>query len=298
MSCRRRIDIPPELIDNIIDCLHDDIDTLRKCSIICSSWVASSRYHIFGHITLDHHSNEFGSLTSDCHRLYEVLEDAPQIALYIKHLVIHNGNSRGVNEERSLPLLLRALTCLETLDINPDQFVRSSVIWSGDLLNAIACAVSSDSFRELRVHASTFQHPVSVLRMLRSCRALKVLHLTNIGFLPWTQSLVPDSVIAQAGMVELETDSRGRIQVLSLDHPVIAGCLLHPYSPIDVTDIREFNLKIYGEFSGADARLLQSTPLVERLEITLMTDSELLLSFSLRDLPLTHFQLVTIIYWI
>ena len=39
--------LPQELIDNIIDHLHDDPLTLKSCSLVCKSWMPSATYHLF-----------------------------------------------------------------------------------------------------------------------------------------------------------------------------------------------------------------------------------------------------------
>jgi hypothetical protein len=44
--------LPQELTDWIIDYLHDDIETLSVCSLVCSSWLPASRYHKFSSITI------------------------------------------------------------------------------------------------------------------------------------------------------------------------------------------------------------------------------------------------------
>lgn len=38
---------PQEIVDIIIDHLHDDPETLRKCSLVCQSWLPSTSLHIF-----------------------------------------------------------------------------------------------------------------------------------------------------------------------------------------------------------------------------------------------------------
>jgi hypothetical protein len=37
--------LSPELIDHIIDFLHDDKPTLAVCSLVCRNWVPTSRLH-------------------------------------------------------------------------------------------------------------------------------------------------------------------------------------------------------------------------------------------------------------
>ena len=45
-------ELPTELTDAIIDHLHDDKPTLLDCSLVCSSWLESSRYHLFRSIRI------------------------------------------------------------------------------------------------------------------------------------------------------------------------------------------------------------------------------------------------------
>lgn len=40
--------VPQELIDRILDCLHEDSVALRSCSFVCRSWLKQSRHHLFG----------------------------------------------------------------------------------------------------------------------------------------------------------------------------------------------------------------------------------------------------------
>ncbi|KAL4252739.1 hypothetical protein ABKN59_004039 [Abortiporus biennis] len=44
--------LPAELIDYTIDFLHDDSQSLKACALTCKAWLASSRFHLFGTITL------------------------------------------------------------------------------------------------------------------------------------------------------------------------------------------------------------------------------------------------------
>ncbi|KAJ6532743.1 hypothetical protein DFH09DRAFT_1182140 [Mycena vulgaris] len=45
-----KLPLPPELFDVIIGQVQDDIHTLATCGLVCKSWLASSRYHIFNAI--------------------------------------------------------------------------------------------------------------------------------------------------------------------------------------------------------------------------------------------------------
>ncbi|KAJ7164185.1 hypothetical protein C8R46DRAFT_309300 [Mycena filopes] len=44
--------LPPELVDRLIDYLHDDIHALANCALVSRTWAPASRYHVFGHVVL------------------------------------------------------------------------------------------------------------------------------------------------------------------------------------------------------------------------------------------------------
>jgi hypothetical protein len=42
--------IPPEILDHVVDHLHDAQDTLRNCCLVSKSWIPRTRKHIFANI--------------------------------------------------------------------------------------------------------------------------------------------------------------------------------------------------------------------------------------------------------
>ena len=44
--------LPPELCDETIDYLWDDVDALRACSLTCQAWLPASRFHLFRNLRL------------------------------------------------------------------------------------------------------------------------------------------------------------------------------------------------------------------------------------------------------
>ena len=45
--------LPQELVEHIIDCLSDDRQTLKTCSLVATTWLARSRHHLFNSISLN-----------------------------------------------------------------------------------------------------------------------------------------------------------------------------------------------------------------------------------------------------
>ena len=43
---------PPEILDHIVDLLHDDRETLKRCCLVSKAWVPRTRRRLFAHIEL------------------------------------------------------------------------------------------------------------------------------------------------------------------------------------------------------------------------------------------------------
>jgi len=50
MSNPHRSHLPPEILDCIVDHLHDEPETLKQCCLVSKSWVPRSRKHLFANI--------------------------------------------------------------------------------------------------------------------------------------------------------------------------------------------------------------------------------------------------------
>lgn len=69
-----------ELIDRIIDFLHDDEKALRACCLVCRQWLPCSRFHRFHSIYL------YGSGINRERRAQTFLKIAPRIGSYVHSL--------------------------------------------------------------------------------------------------------------------------------------------------------------------------------------------------------------------
>jgi len=45
--------LPPELLDHIVDLLHDSKTTLRNCCLVSKQWIPRTRKHLFADIRFD-----------------------------------------------------------------------------------------------------------------------------------------------------------------------------------------------------------------------------------------------------
>jgi len=44
--------LPQEIVDSIIELFRDSIDDLKNCSLVSTSWIPTSRRHLFHTISL------------------------------------------------------------------------------------------------------------------------------------------------------------------------------------------------------------------------------------------------------
>ena len=49
--------LPEELLDHIVDLLHDTEDALRNCCLVSKSWIPRTRKHLFAHIKIRYEDN-------------------------------------------------------------------------------------------------------------------------------------------------------------------------------------------------------------------------------------------------
>lgn len=71
-------DLPPEIIDRIIDHLWDQISDLYQCALVCKAWLPCARYHAFSTILLNRRRQ--------CERFERLLIFNPNICLLVKEL--------------------------------------------------------------------------------------------------------------------------------------------------------------------------------------------------------------------
>ena len=50
-------DLPPEILDHIVDLLHDDLEALRRCCLVSKSWVPRTRKHLFASVKFRSHAD-------------------------------------------------------------------------------------------------------------------------------------------------------------------------------------------------------------------------------------------------
>ncbi|KAI0783229.1 hypothetical protein C8Q75DRAFT_471356 [Abortiporus biennis] len=82
--------VPLELRDMIIDHLHEDKESLHSCALVHSSWLDSSRHHLFYDFKLKIQSGP------PLHSFLRFIEETPQAALHISRLTIEGDPSAAL----------------------------------------------------------------------------------------------------------------------------------------------------------------------------------------------------------
>ncbi|KAJ7776903.1 hypothetical protein DFH07DRAFT_951521 [Mycena maculata] len=105
--------IAQELIDTILDFLHDDIPSLLSSSLVAKKWVAAPRHHIFACITINHFLPGFGlGLVDNAHLFLDICNSPHCSIIWSIRSVVFN-----VDTEVSRPVpgllvdIIEALAC-------------------------------------------------------------------------------------------------------------------------------------------------------------------------------------------
>jgi len=170
--------IPPEIVDRIIDYVHDDVKTLTACSLIARDWVPSTRLHLFAKLSL---------LSEDeVARFTELDNFAPNILYYCQELTI--GTNNKFDYPSAPPLLpfvgtppstigerINRLTSLHTLHLRGfPSGVRSNLI---PTLVVISEKITTITFTD-----SSLESCYDLWKILRLFPNLEHVHVSNLGY--------------------------------------------------------------------------------------------------------------------
>ncbi|KAI0925583.1 hypothetical protein AcW1_007989 [Taiwanofungus camphoratus] len=168
---------PQELIDQIIDYLWDDPQSLQSCSLCCRSWLPASGIHLFGD------KNLFGC--QDFLRFEQLLQKLPDIASCVRTLSIcadhwtpmpppNRGTPRMNDWTFRIPLMLEKLHRLRDLSL-------SNLTWCWVQLDVDGVGVLARTFAGLErlsmknVHLMTFSEFQPVVAAARKLVALRLI---------------------------------------------------------------------------------------------------------------------------
>ena len=82
--------LPPEILDHIVDLLHDNRETLKECCLVSRSWVPRTQEHLFAHV-------EFKS-EPDYDKWKKAFPDPIGSPAYHAHTLTVDGSLRGAED--------------------------------------------------------------------------------------------------------------------------------------------------------------------------------------------------------
>ncbi len=71
--------LPPELLDHVLDYLHDDKLSLRHCSLTSRNWLPRAQHHLFHSIDID---------STTCNAFTRLLESNPSLGSHVANMAI------------------------------------------------------------------------------------------------------------------------------------------------------------------------------------------------------------------
>jgi hypothetical protein len=259
--------LPPELIDRILDYLHDSPSNLRRCALVCKAWVHSSRFHLFHKISIN-------TLQVMAARRYDKLLDAirtcPGILSYVREVHLSVGRPQPVSSVwyepiDILPSLLSSFTVVCKLGIYNTHWTLSSP----GVRNSIRGILALPSLTHLELHNVLFSTPEHFLDLLHP----NLKHLTA-SFPPWSLHTTPNDHAADREIQQSISLERQpcRLQLLVLDtyYNSFIDQLLDARA-VDLTNLRVLDIVCPTRISFFDvSRLIKSSSSsLECLKITL-----------------------------
>lgn len=200
--------IPPELIDQIIDYLHNDPKSLNACALAARDWLPSTRYHRFRSIRF--HSakkidsfHQFSLNSPDVLPYYQeavicdtsgyvpasILEAAANACLTLPNLERIKFNNRArASTPRVLTILSPIANKITTLNLSGTFFASSKDFWplicSFPNLNTVqACGVTYNSTEKSAfMPLNTYKPQITTFTVSASRQDFVIDHLINPPF--------------------------------------------------------------------------------------------------------------------
>jgi hypothetical protein len=168
------IPFPQDVIDIVVDHLHDDVGTLKSCAAVCRSFLRPSQLHLFFTVRLGK------SLSSK--RLCDLINAKPTIAGFVRELFIDHDIDLGVgtawfaNDTRFLPNLLNAMHHLRLLSLRLPYILPWASL-SIEMRSALVERFRSSSLEDIKLY-QLVHIPISVMMHFAHVKRLTLYSVT------------------------------------------------------------------------------------------------------------------------
>ena len=220
-----------ELVDIIIDMFDDCPEDLHNCSLVCRSWVHSSRRHLFRRVrwALSPHGNRHRHLLS-----------SPHISTYIQEVDVHHGHD---SPGSLLPLALDMLSNLTKIKLD-------GLDWSvlpQNIQQSIYRVLELPSITSFAIEQCQFYSMDDLGGLLSHAKGLTCLSITEITLIRYDPLQPPTH-----GDTELGEAYSNHRQMPLLDFHFknspwgyfqVVDWLLGPRSPLEVSHVRALHVR-------------------------------------------------------
>lgn len=260
MSSPDECRLPPELLDIVIDHLHDDPTTLRSLAITSTQCLHTSRIHLFYRIQLMHHpSAEYHQTPSRVldkyYRLNKILDTSPRLRGYIRHLVIHRAEpSHWVwyHIEYVVVQILGKLNNVSILSLRHVDFA-----WLSHFVRSPLRSMMLGTVVRLELHSCRFRDFDDFFHLIAGSD-LKQLGVKEVTWgAPWVSNLPLRAQTTTLESLHLGDDC--------LD--VVAPILLENDSPLGLQRLSKLSISPMGNYQTAAKVIKHSKLALEELEV-------------------------------
>ncbi|KAF7366884.1 hypothetical protein MSAN_00947100 [Mycena sanguinolenta] len=208
--------LPQELLDIVVDHLHDDPHSLKSCALAARAFLISARIHIFRRIEILPPKPKTTPSPSPCQNLLALLTSSPHLPPLVEELcVVSRGSSSNessgpdktsilegprswIMTDDSLSLILPLLNLKRISLIENTPSWGTSVRWNDvpyPLYTALTATFRSPRLKAIHLRGMIVDSPAQLLSLFRDAASLTELSLSRVRFTkipPHTTSLWPD----------------------------------------------------------------------------------------------------------
>ncbi|KAJ7302204.1 hypothetical protein DFH08DRAFT_905750 [Mycena albidolilacea] len=266
--------LPQELLDTILDNLHDDYPSLKSCALAARTFVASARIHAFRRVEILPPKDPLSS-PNPCQRFHELLTSSPHIASLVQELTIVLVNSETnydlegdslddrrvpwVMADQTLSLVLpqldlKRISITEDLQRRWNPGGRYSMNWDSmdrRLRSALMNKFSSPRLEAVHLRGIVVESPRQLLSFFSEAASLKEISLSRFFFSK------PDNEHEAWPELQLWRPQLRSLLVYDFQNREFCRYLVNPQ--IDLTAVKSLSLAVYWTEAGWRERLIQAT---------------------------------------
>lgn len=174
--------LPQELVDKVIDNLPNDVESLRACSCVSSSFRRRSQQRIFARVTISPPKTDEN--VTPCQKFHKLLVSSPHLTPLIKSLEIVDGECQWLAKQHHPLDLILNLLHLQRISIRSTYRINFSIekLSSSLRLSLLEVfrspALISLNLGVITISLSDFHF------LLDNCRGLKELSVCGVNI--WT----------------------------------------------------------------------------------------------------------------